>query len=393
MKARNLATAGKALCALALAGLSGLATPALASDAVTLKLDYMADVAGVVRGGTARKARVLDNLKISADVDLERTVGWSGATLHVSALNNAGDTPNDDAGTLQGVDNIEVAQQRARLFEAFVEQTFAGDKGSALVGLYDVNSEFYANESAGMLIAPAFGIGSELAATGPNGPSIFPSTALAARLRWTTAGGGYAQGAVINAHAGVPGDPGGADVSFGDGVLAIGEAGWTGAGKLAVGAWGYSKRQDDWRDVTPAGDPVKRRAYGAYVLAERRIRGGENDPGRVTAFARAGVSDGVTSPFSGGWQAGILIEQPFASRPASQASFGINQGFISRRQRANAWDAGHDTGGTETAMEVTYADSIGPVTLQPDLQYVIRPSGDRQARGALVATLRVRVGF
>lgn len=176
------------LVAYSVLGLSvaGAASPALAGDALTLKLDYAADVAGVVRGGMTRKARVLDNLKLSADLDLEAAMGWSGATLHVSALNNSGAMPNDDAGTLQGVNNIEVSQQRARLFEAFIEQSFADGRGSALVGLYDVNSEFYANESAGLLIAPAFGIGSELAATGPNGPSIFPSTALSARLRWTT---------------------------------------------------------------------------------------------------------------------------------------------------------------------------------------------------------------
>lgn len=385
---RLLATA----CALAVTALAA-ATPSQADDAVSLKVDYMADVAGVVRGGTAHKARVLDNLKISADVDLEKAFGWSGATLHVSGLNNSGAMPNDDAGTLQGVDNIEVSKQRARLFEAFVEQSFGADKGSALVGLYDVNSEFYANESAGLLIAPAFGIGSELAATGPNGPSIFPSTALSARLRWTTEGGTYLQGAVINAHAGVPGDPGGADFSFDHGVLAIGEAGWTGAGKLAFGGWAYSKRQDDWRDVTAAGGPVQRRAYGAYVLAERRIKGGEDEPGRITAFARGGISDGLTSPFRGGWQAGVLIEQPVASRPASQASFGINQAFLSRRERANGWDLGQDTGRTETALEATYADTFGPITLQPDLQYVIRPAGNRDARNAVVATLRVKVGF
>lgn len=386
---RLLATAR----ALFVTGLVGAATPALAGETLTLKLDYMADVAGVVRGGAAHKARVLDNLKLSADVDLEKALGWSGATFHVSALNNSGATPNDDAGTLQGVDNIEVSQQRARLFEAFVEQSFGGGKGSALVGLYDVNSEFYANESAGLLIAPAFGIGSELAATGPNGPSIFPSTALSARVRWTTESGGYVQGAVINAHAGVPGDPGGADLSFGDGVLTLGEAGWTGAGKLAVGGWAYSKRQDDWRDVTAAGDPVQRRAYGAYALAERRIKGGEDEPGRITAFARVGISDGLTSPFRGGWQAGVLIEQPVAARPASQASFGINQAFLSRRERANGWDAGLDTSRTETALEATYADTFGPITLQPDLQYVIRPAGNRDSRNALVATLRVKVGF
>ncbi len=109
--------------------------------------------------------------------------------------------PSDDAGTAQGVDNIEVSRQRARLFEAWVQQSFAGDKASVLAGLHNLNSEFYANDSAGLLIAPAFGIGSELAATGPNGPSIFPSTALAARVKWAPREDLYLQAAALNASA------------------------------------------------------------------------------------------------------------------------------------------------------------------------------------------------
>jgi hypothetical protein len=136
---------------------------------------YKADLAGTVSGGLAKRGRVLDDLQVFGDLDLDKAVGWKGATAHFELLNNSGAMPNDDAGTLQGVDNIEVTRQRARLFEAWVEQGF-GDKGSVRAGLYDLNSEFYANDSAGLLLAPAFGIGSELAATGPNGPSIFPST-------------------------------------------------------------------------------------------------------------------------------------------------------------------------------------------------------------------------
>lgn len=374
------------------------ATPALAQDAPALKLslDYTADVSGVVSGGLAQRGRLLDDLQIGADIDLDKALGWSGATAHVTLMNNAGGIPNDAAGALQGIDNIEVSQQRARLFEAWIQQGFGGDQGSILAGLYDVNSEFYANDSAGLLIAPAFGIGSELAATGPNGPSIFPSTALAVRLRWQSGEARYVQAAVINAQAGVLGDPGGVNLSFDNGILAIAEAGWTSVktGKLAVGAWAYSQSQDDWRAVTPAGDPVKRRAGGVYLLAERRLAGEEDGPRRVTGFARLGVSDGATSPFEGGWQAGVLIEQPFAQRPHSALSLGVNQAFITGRERANGVDAGRDIGRTETAFEITYADNLTEhLIVQPDLQYILRPAGDRNIDNALVATLRLKISY
>lgn len=371
-----------------------LTVDARAQDGAALTFEgaYKVDLAGTVSGGLAKRGRVLDNLQISADLDLDKAVGWKGATAHVQLLNNSGAMPNEDAGTLQGVDNIEVSRHRARVFEAWVEQGF-GDKGSIRAGLYDLNSEFYANESAGLLLAPAFGIGSELAATGPNGPSIFPSTALAVRARWTPGQNIYAQAAVLNAKAGVLGDPGGVHTSFDNGVLMIGEAGWEGRGKIAVGTWAYSDKQDDLRAVTPAGDPVHKTSKGAYILLERRLGGDADSVRRTTAFARLGASDGDTTAFKGGWQAGLLVEHVFESRPDSSFSVGVNQAFLSRKYRDNALDLGQRLTSTESAIELTYSDKIGPVTIQPDLQYVKHPGADRAIKDAVVAIVRFGVEF
>ena len=67
----------------------------------SLALTYKADLFSVVEGGAQRGTRYLDNLDIVADVDLDRAIGWSGATAHASLLNNLGGRPNDLAGTLQ----------------------------------------------------------------------------------------------------------------------------------------------------------------------------------------------------------------------------------------------------------------------------------------------------
>ena len=380
----------------AVAGALAISASAWAGEqasAIAFSGGYTVDVAGVVSGGLAKRGRVLDDLQIGADIDLAKAVGWKGARAHALLLNNSGAMPNDDAGTLQGVDNIEVTRQRARLFEAWVEQGF-GDKASVLVGLYDLNSEFYANDSAGLLLAPAFGIGSELAATGPNGPSIFPSTALSARVRWTPNAHVYVQAAAINAHAGVVGDPGGICTEFEHGLLTIAEAGWQGRGKVAFGVWRYTKKQADIRELTGEGYPAARTAQGAYLLLERQLTGeGEDAVRRTTAFARLGLSDGDTTAFRGGWQAGLLVGRVFEGRPDSAFSIGVNQAFLTGKFRANALDEGQDLTRAESAIEVTYSDKIGPVTIQPDLQYVRNPGADSGVGHALVATLRFGVAF
>src|SRR5262249_31288645 len=157
------------------------------------------------------------------DASLDALIGWRGAHVHAHLLSNSGGAPNDAAATLQGVDNIEVGRRRAKLYQLWIEQEFASGRGALLAGLYDLQSDFYQDDAAVLLIAPAFGIGSELAATGPNGPSIFPSTALALRVRWPLSQRQQVQVAAFNAHAGVMGDPDGVDLRFEDGALLIAE--------------------------------------------------------------------------------------------------------------------------------------------------------------------------
>jgi porin len=371
------------------------ATAALAEEAdepaASLQIAYTADVSGAAGSGARHAGKYLDNLDIIGEADLERTIGWRGAAGHIYILNNSGGAPNDLAGTLQGVDNIEVATPRLRLFELWVDQSFAGGKASLLGGLYNLNSEFYANEAAGRLLNPSFGIGSELAATGPNGPSIFPSTALGLRLNLSVGEHGYARAAVLNAHSGVVGDPKGIDFSFDDGVLSIAEAGVEGDGKISFGAWRYSRKQDDIRDVDGAGDPLRVAADGAYLLAEKPLFGGEGER-QATAFLRVGVSDARTTPFRGGWQAGFHIARPIASRPDSELAFGLQQGLLSQRFRANLRDVSVDPKTAESGVELTYADKLtSRVTIQPDLQWVRLADAPRDADSRWIATLRVRV--
>jgi len=373
-------------------GLSLMAAPARAEEAtaaIDLGLSYIAD--GIaVQAGNRSTAYYLDSLEISATADLGRLTNWRGATAYVHLLNNLGGMPNDVAGTLQGVDNIEVGSQRLRLYQAWIEQRIGG-RTSVKAGLYDLNSEFYANDAAGLLVAPAFGVGSEIAATGPNGPSLYPSTALAVRIDQRVGGNGYLRAAILNASAGTLGDPQGVNLSFDDGALLVGEGGIEGEGKLAVGIWGYTRRQDDVRDLDAAGDPLRRRARGAYIVAEQPLNDAEGVRA-ATLFVRAGVSDGRTTPFSGGWQAGLLVEHVLAVRPHGTFSIGANQAFLSAGYRRNLRDEGSETARAETAFEITYADRLAPwLTLQPDFQIVFDAGGNQGADPVYVAGFRVSV--
>lgn len=374
------------------------AAPAPEGRAISLSGEYIIDAVAVARG-PSKGLRYVDLATLTAEVDLDTAAGWRGGQLVAEAIATTGQTPNDLAGTLQGINNSEVPRNRAKLYQFYLAQSLADGALTLRAGFIDLNAEFYSNDAAALLIAPAFGIGSELAATGPNGPAIFPSTAPTVAVRIAPTPDTYASFAVVNAEAGVLGDAGGMAPLLRQGALLIGEAGWTGGdAKLALGSWVYTRRQDDIRLIGDDGNPLRQRARGGYVLVEwgmgARIDPEPDAPHAASLFLRAGLSDGDTTPYRGGWQAGILVNRPLAMRPGSLLSFGLNQAFLSNKYRLNESEAGNPQRAAETGFEVTYADAVADwLTVQADAQYVRNPGRAPGTRDAVIFGLRFTFAF
>jgi porin len=364
----------------------------------SLSGEYILDAVAVARGPDTG-LRYVDLATLTAELDLEAAAGWRGSSLVAEGIAGTGQRPNDLAGTLQGINNSEVPNNRVKLYQFYLAQEAAGGAVTLRAGFIDLNAEFYSNDAAGLLIAPAFGIGSELAATGPNGPAIFPSTALTALVRVEPSAHTYAAFAVVNAEAGVLGDVGGMAPLLKQGALLIGEGGWSRDGsKIALGTWAYTRRQDDIRLIDAAGDPQQRRARGGYLLLEWPVGGvtgpEEDAPRKASLFLRAGISDGDTTPYRGGWQAGVLVNAVLPGRPDSQLSFGANQAFLSNKFRRNWAEAGNPLRPAETGAELTLADSLAPwLTLQADAQYVRNPGQAAGTRDAVIFGLRFIFAF
>ena len=375
-----------------IAGLSfGLAEPVEAREGLDLAATYTADVGMTASGGADARIRYLDNLELSLDADLDKLAGMRGSVFHITVLNNLGARPNDAAGTLQGVNNIEVGRAAVRLYEAWGEQAFG--PATLRVGLYDVNSEFNTTESAGLLISPTFGISSEFASSGPAGPATFPSSALAARLRvGLDQAGSYAQVVASNARVQTFGDPGGVDLSFADGLLVAGEVGTGQRLRVSLGGWTFTRASDALVSVAPDGSPRREKPAGLYAMAEAKLA--EGGKRAVTGFLRGGLARGLTQPFARAVQTGLLIAPAIIGRDASAFSVGLHHAGTSAEFRDAQTAAGEAAWHNESALELTYSDQILPhLTLQPDLQ-IIRQSGETMAtQTAVQTTLRVQFSF
>lgn len=370
---------------------AALASPVQAREGLDLSATYVADLGTTLSGGADRKARYLDNLELNLDGDLEKLWGVPGASFHITVLANQGLRPNDGAGSLEGVDNIEVARASVRLFEAWAEQRSSA--GSLRLGLYDLNSEFYATNSAALLIAPPFGIGSELSASGSNGPSNFPSSALAARLRIAVAPAkAYAQVALLNAKAQTLGDPGGVDLGFDEGLIAIGEVGAGDRLRVSLGAWTYTRPATALAATDPAGNPLRQREAGLYSSIEAHLA--RSDRREITAFLRGGAARGRTQQFTSSVQAGLFVRPALTARRDSAFSLGFHQSRTSADFSSAQTSAGQVPWERERALELTYLDAVtSALTLQPDLQLTVRSSAAGRSPLAVHATLRAQITF
>lgn len=376
-------------------------TPQLAEPdgaPVELSVVYTFDLWGNTRGGLRRGERYLDNLDVTLTVDAERALGWDGATIFLYGLYNNGKSLTDElVGDLQTVSNIDAGSRAARLYEAWVEQRL-GERASAKLGLYDLNSEFDTNDSNALFINSSHGIGPDFSQTGQNGPSIFPVTSLSFRADYRITENVLVRAAILD---GVPGDPNRprrttVKLGNGDGALLVGEVEYTDAmTKIAAGTWRYTAKSEDILASAIAGASVKRsRNSGAYISAERKLTGQTKEGPGLSAWARLGVADNRFNAIKTYVGGGLVYTGPVPGRDEDRLGLGVAHVELGAPYRQALELAGEASDRSETNVELTYRAPVAPwLTVQPDVQYVINPGGNPALRDALVVGIRVEVGF
>ncbi|HQU16988.1 MAG: carbohydrate porin [Gammaproteobacteria bacterium] len=323
-----------------------------------------AETATGLRGGLERETTAELVAHAGFELDTTRAGWWEGGRFRFDLLGvSSGDPSGDVVGDVQGVSNL-AAPSQFRLYALSYRQQFT----HALhlrVGLMDLNNDFVVTRVASTLVNSSFGILPTLSANVPT--PIYPATGL----------GGIAgvDGKWLSARAAVfQGDPGRLGALFNQGHLAIGEAEFHSARarntpastKLTLGLWHYASAS---AAVASTG--------GYYAIAQHRwlLAGGR----QLGAFVQFGENTRTTDTVPRYLGLGLRLVRPFQSRPNDLASVGI----------ARAWVHGARA---ETSYEVTYAAQLGPrIYLQPDLQYVVHPSGVYP--NALVGILRIHFEF
>jgi porin len=362
------------------------------ADPVSLQIVYAGDVWSNTKGGIKTGTRYLDNLDVMLNVDLEAAIGLPRTTIFLYGLYNNGNRLTGDlTGDAQGLSNIETGVRAAKLYEAWAQYDF-GTKASVRVGLYDLNSEFDALESAGLFMGSAHGIGTDIAQSGENGPSIFPSTSLGVRLAYQPSGSVTLRTAVLDGVPGDPANPKRTAIKLGgnDGALIVAEAVYdNGISKVIGGYWRYTAQFENRLASSFATKTVLQRGNdGFYLRGEHWFFKHEDDRG-LRGFVRLGFADGTYNDFSRFYGAGLVHTGVFKARPEDQLGVAVAVVDASQDYRTLS-----NSDRREVALELTYRAAITRfLTVQPNVQYVINPGLEPGLADVLAFGLRAELGW
>ena len=376
----------------------------LHNKGIDITLNYIAETFGVLSGGLERRSSYEGRLEFSVDADLEKLIGWKGATTHVTVfqIHNSGHNVAENAGSIADPSNID-ALPTTRLFTAWYEQNF-NDLFSVRIGQLAADDEFFTSDTAGGLLNGTFGWGNNLAANMTNGGPAYPLATPGVRVQAKPTENLTVLAAVFS------GDPAGPNCdddaqkcnrhgttfSFSGGSLWIGEAQYAvNQGKQAmglpgvykVGAWYATTDFADQHygldgtgatvslaDPTVA-DPLNHSGnWGIYGVADQMIwRGGDRS---VNLFVRAGYSPADRNLVSYYIDGGAGFKGIIPGRADDALTFGLSYAKISGDAIAFDNDAGNVARDHELLFELSYAAQLAPWwVLQPDLQYIVHPNG------------------
>lgn len=407
----------------------------LADWGIAFSGTYIGEALGNASGGIRRGAIYAGRLDLGTDIDLDRLIGWQGATFHANIFQIHGSgLSRDYVGNLMLVSGIE-ALPATRLYEMWIEQALFGGRLTIKVGQQPSDLEFIDSRYDDIFVNSALGwpgiTGVILPSGGPSPPLAVPGIRIKAQLSERIT----AYFAVFDGDAAAQGpqdpqikNPHGLLFRVNDPPWFIGQLKYgfqLGAerlpGSIAGGAWYHMGTFDDQRrtlqgaslaDPQGSGEPANlRRNHGVFAVYEQRLVRSAFDPQKgIGLFARASISPSDRNLVSLYFDSGIQLSGFSESRPNDKIGVAMTYARISDGARAFDRDLQQFTGiatpvrDFEAIVEVTYQAEVRPGTsIQPLFQYVMHPGGGavdpndpaqlRRIRDAAVFGVRTTINF
>jgi porin len=402
---------------------------------IEFSLSYTTNLAGNPSGGLRQGFTYTDNIGFGVQLDLEKLIGWQGASITVSGLDRNGTSLSQDyIGNQFTVQQI-YGGQTVMLYGLHFDQSFWNKKASIKVGRFATGDDFASSPLYWLYMNN--GIDGNPQALPVNGQfSAYPWAVWAARLRIDPTPEFNAQFGVYqvsnrtfdrNLH-GVN-----MNMQANDGVMLITQLGWTpefckvpvaaadgkqtavppSDGKVAFGTdknpaapadglrgmaghYWFGAYYSSWEYPQFGQENTTANAYGFYWHGDQMIY--REAPGSTegliawTAFVLSPQDNIAKLPFQ--WNSGLIYQGLLPGRGGDSAIFGLAYGNFSGDYGSAGQAYNGEAVSFEMALEWAYRVQVNSfLYIQPDVQYIVRPGGTGAIPNAFVLGAQIGVSF
>ncbi len=375
----------------------------LESRGLFINAEYTFEWSSVWDGGVNNRASTRNLFTLDALLDLEVATGLDGASVFVQYLSvNPERGGSRDAGDIQVYSNLENDRHIDAIYELWYEQELFDERLRVKAGKFDANSEFAYVDAAGDFSNSSAGYSPTIVglATYPDsatGIAVFGRVIEHERAALELSYGFFDGAAEVDGvRTGTRGPATFFSDDKSDDYLHIGQAtlwwGRLGAlhdGRLSCGVAHHTGDFARFDGETESG------STSFYATIEQRFwrpdagrSADEDDSGRgVYGFAQYGWADDDVSEFHQHIAAGIVGRGLIGSRAADAAGV-----YVSYADLSDAAGAGFEE--DEWVIDAYYrVQATGFFYVQPEIQYIINPSGDPAIDDALVGGVRLGIVF
>ncbi len=403
----------------------GGARTRLAEKGVTFDSYYVANPAGLVSGGKTRGNgfTYVDNFYLGVAFDLEKLVGWRGATFAVSGINRAGGSLTlANVGSQYDVQQVH-GGQNVFFYNLTLEQKFWDDKAKFKIGRFGASDDFNTSGIYGLFMNNGID-GNVRNVLFDTQFSAYPFATWAARLRldptpeWNFQFGVFQTWSdIFNRRLN------GLDWSIrgSDGVMMLAQIGWTpeffkrevpapsdgkSDGKKEVvapvmkglpGHYWIGGSYSPWKGYSQFGKTEKTSgSYGFYAHADQMVY--QEAPGSdqgLTLFLAGGYypQDNIAIV---PWQVnvGAYYTGLIPGRDHDKTIVGLINGHFGDGYADTIEATGSNRPTRETVLEMAYRIQFTKFAyLQPDVQFVSRPGGTGNIEDAWVIGAQLGITF
>jgi len=394
----------------------------LQNEGVTPYIVYTAIVSGNPSGGIRQVGpKYAQDINFGLTFDLQKLVGWEGATINLNSVDRAGKTIRPAVGSVY--DPVEIyGGQTITLYNVTLEQKFCRDLGSIKLGRLSPGDDFAVSPLYSYYVNN--GIDGQIRAVIDDTRfATYPFASWGARLRFDPTPEFNSQTGLfqVSDHY-VDRNFNGVNLAIhgSDGFQAVQQFGWTpefdqppveapparGPDARAIasaptrrGLPGHYFIGGYWSnsDYSQFGTPVKSRiSYGFYLHADQMVY--REAPGSdlgLTVFgtiACAPQPNLAKLPFQ--LSGGALYQGLVPGRPKDMTIFGVIDGEFSNDYATSVEPELGARPTTEVDLELGYRAQVTDFAyFQPGVQEIVRPGGTGNVRDAFIIAAQLGLTF